>query len=358
MKFPTVDTRRAARAIGRLPCIVQFAAPTAERHLEFLERIERILSRGRFTTTYKFALLLALTNIAVEQGTDGNDPLEVDLDDVARQFLALYWNMARPYPRVHEILKQSTNERKPSTMISLLESASSNAASSYRRLRIFTQRRDALVIQARRTLAKDVLYRLQSVAGNAKSATEDERFLYGHPPDAAGCAKLRAITLKPGIAACMRRLRGVIVAMVQARWALWIREHNAQLAADHKLESFLFGAERTDVSEYAARYYELQNGRCFYTRDRLAAPSAGDVDHFIPWARYPFDSPFNLVLASRKVNNQFRDRLKSREDRALWAQRNEDSFAILTSTARSGFAAAPEDRETVRMIANWVYRAG
>lgn len=63
-------------------------APTAQQQLDFLGKIERILSQGQFTTTYKFALLIVLTNIAVEQGDDSGDALEVELDDVARRYLA------------------------------------------------------------------------------------------------------------------------------------------------------------------------------------------------------------------------------------------------------------------------------
>ena len=54
------------------------------------------------------------------------------------------------------------------------------------------------------------------------------------PPTAAGCAALRHLRLKPGVGACLRRLRGVVVAIVQARWALWIRQNNASLAADRE----------------------------------------------------------------------------------------------------------------------------
>ena len=34
------------------------------------------------------------------------------------------------------------------------------------------------------------------------------------------------------------------------------------------------------------------------------------MDHFIPWSRYPCDSPFNLVLASKRENQRLRDALK------------------------------------------------
>jgi len=58
-------------------------APTAEFQLKFLAMIERLLSQGQFSSTYKFALLIALTKIAVESGDDTSDELEVALEDVA-----------------------------------------------------------------------------------------------------------------------------------------------------------------------------------------------------------------------------------------------------------------------------------
>ena len=331
-------------------------APSAEFQLDFLAKVERILSQGQFTTTYKFALLIALTNIAVEQGEDSGDALEVGLDDVARQYLELYWSMARPYPRVGAILKQSTNDARPAKMITLLASEARQSQSSYQRLRAYRAARDGLVTATRRTLAKDVLYRLQTV-GRSKESPAD-RFLYDHPPTAAECAKLERITLKPGVAACLRRLRGVIIAMVEARWARWIREKNESLAADRELEQFLFGASRTNVAIYAERLYRLQDGRCFYSDDKLAGAKAGEVDHFIPWARYPFDSPFNLVLASKKMNNQLRDELKEPEWRTKWLARNDAHLSQFIAPAPDGFAALEQDRETVRAIADWVYSRG
>jgi len=329
--------------------------PSADFQLDFLAKVERLLSQGRFTSTYKFALLIALTNIAVERGSDTGDELEVELDEIARQYLALYWNMARPYPRVNAILKQNREASKPSKMITLLKDEARHSQSSYQRLRVYRASRDGLVNETRRTLAKDVLYRLQTVGKTAES--EKDRFLYDHPPTAAECAKRVHITLKPGVAACLRRLRGVIIAMVQARWALWVRENNEKLSSDLELESFLFGASRSAVSVYAERFYDLQDKRCFYSGKKLDGPKSGEVDHFIPWARYPFDSPFNLVLASRAENNKKSDQLASPEARARWLARNADAqtCALLTQPAPIGFGASIADRDTARMIAQWAY---
>lgn len=46
-------------------------SPPSERaQVEFLTHIQRLLSEGGFTASYKFALLLALADIAVEMGDD------------------------------------------------------------------------------------------------------------------------------------------------------------------------------------------------------------------------------------------------------------------------------------------------
>lgn len=349
----TLERCRKFRDTATVPS----SAPTAEFQLEFLTNIERVLARGKFTSTYKFALLIALTNIAVERGNDTNDELDIDLDEVARQFLELYWSMARPYPHANNtILKQATNSKKPATMITLLQEEVQDPQSGFRRLRIYRAKRGELLRQTRATLTKDVLHRLQTIAGGTQTRNE---FLYAYPSTGDARARRSSITLKPGAAACLRRMRGVILAMVQARWALFVRENNEQLSADSTLEPFLFGANRSAVSVYATRFYELQEGRCFYSGDKLHAHTSGEVDHFIAWARYPFDSPFNLVLASRAANNKKRDQLAPLEFKTRWLARNSDAdnFARLTMPAPDGFGAAAADRDTAHKIAQWAYRA-
>ncbi len=48
----------------------------ADRQLDFLRRVGRILDEGRFTTTYKFALLVALANLSVKHGADDDSRVE------------------------------------------------------------------------------------------------------------------------------------------------------------------------------------------------------------------------------------------------------------------------------------------
>jgi hypothetical protein len=72
-------------------------SPTAEEHLAFLVKLQRLLSEGDFTATYKFALLMALADIAVERGHDDVRPLEIPMRDIAEKFVDYYWQQTMPY---------------------------------------------------------------------------------------------------------------------------------------------------------------------------------------------------------------------------------------------------------------------
>jgi len=45
-------------------------APTPAEQVTFLGHIERLLSEGQFVATYKYALLVAITDLAVQLGAD------------------------------------------------------------------------------------------------------------------------------------------------------------------------------------------------------------------------------------------------------------------------------------------------
>src|SRR5205823_5825838 len=70
--------------------------------------------------------------------------------------------------------------------------------------------------------------------------------------------------------------------------------------------AFLFGAERVPLERVRGPIIELREGRCFYCAERLAsrAGQTPDVDHFIPWSRYPDDGLENLVVAHARCNAQ------------------------------------------------------
>ena len=64
--------------------------PTAEQQVSFLQNIQQLLEEGKFTSTYKFALLLSLVDLAVEKGDDTGNPLEVSVRDIAQKMIRIF----------------------------------------------------------------------------------------------------------------------------------------------------------------------------------------------------------------------------------------------------------------------------
>lgn len=71
--------------------------PTAQEQLKFLKNIQLILQSGSFSSTYKFALLISLSRLAIEKGEDTGACLTLEYNDIAEKFIELYWKQAVPY---------------------------------------------------------------------------------------------------------------------------------------------------------------------------------------------------------------------------------------------------------------------
>ena len=71
--------------------------PSAEDQLHFLSNIQRVFAEGDFTATYKFALLIALADLAVELGADDGCELVLSNRKIGDRFIQMYWRQALPY---------------------------------------------------------------------------------------------------------------------------------------------------------------------------------------------------------------------------------------------------------------------
>ena len=71
--------------------------PSAQEQLKFLKNLQLILQSGSFSSTYKFALLISLSRLAIERGQDSGESLALEYTDIAEKFIELYWKQAVPY---------------------------------------------------------------------------------------------------------------------------------------------------------------------------------------------------------------------------------------------------------------------
>ena len=70
------------------------AAPPPEAQVHFLTLLQRLLDEGSFTSTYKYALLMAIADTCVEKDNDSGDAMAIALPDIAEKFIQYYWRQA------------------------------------------------------------------------------------------------------------------------------------------------------------------------------------------------------------------------------------------------------------------------
>src|SRR3954468_24646606 len=97
-------------------------APSPAEQVDFLNKLERLLSEGLFTATYKYALLSALADLSIEQGDDSGQALHLSLFAIAEKFFEYYWRQALPYASA-DVLRQNTGG--PATILTLIARARS-----------------------------------------------------------------------------------------------------------------------------------------------------------------------------------------------------------------------------------------
>lgn len=313
---------------------------TAQSQLEFIDRFQRLLDSGNFVATYKYALLIALCNVAAEHGFDDDREQRIPVQFLGQQFLRLYWTHVRAYPGLDQPLKQNTGQQ--AAILSTVAKARRQIGSPDR-VDAPDSVPEQLLREATDRVKQMPLMKLQTIGGQKSDPDHPDNFLYATTLD-QGC-----VTLRPGVSACLRRFRSLIISSTQAAWSEYVRRNNPELGAGHDLDNFLFGVDRSAVHPLAPQLLELQHGKCFYSGVPLQASEA-HVDHFIPWAKFPFNSPFNLVLASRIANLRKSDHLAALPHVGRWQVRN------FTSTeALLGMGALQTDRARAVAIARYAY---
>ena len=292
--------------------------------LAFGEKLLALLDTGSFTTTYKYALLLSLLEAAVE-GTDadGRAPTTLSGRDLGRRIFELYWRQARPFSE-HGPLRQSRQRdlvvkiAELRTRLGLSEHASLDAARRADALGVARLERDVVATVVRYPIP--LLQRFGSGSGAV-----DDRFIYDIGW-ADGITQGRVLAadfddrlhLRPGAGEHLAALAGLVRPVVEREWLRYVARRNDDLVDELRLETFLFGSARISLANVRTPLLELQGGRCFYCgRER----GPWEVDHFLPWSRWPDDRLDNLVVADRGCNGDKRAALAALPHLERWWRR-------------------------------------
>ena len=321
------------------------AGPTPAEQVAFLGQIERLLSEGQFVATYKYALLVSIADLAVQLGRDDGSELDLSIRLIAEQFIELYWRQGAPYGRgvadgSYGTLIQNTGQQ--ASMIAIVEQL--RIKSPTITIARASKAWGTAVTQTARLVEKMPLWRLQVLRN------ETLEFLYSRSPVAG------SIRLKLGVSANFRRFHGMIIRMTQSEWQRFIQEipSNASLlGATSDLGQFLFGAERAALTRMLEPLADIQHGLCLYCMKRV---DAGEVDHFVPWSRYPRDLAHNLVFAHKQCNRKKSDLLAAEAHLESWVQRNADHASTIGDAGRH--AGVLVDLAAVVNVAAWAYAHG
>jgi hypothetical protein len=95
----------------------------------------------------------------------------------------------------------------------------------------------------------------------------------------------------------------------------------------------------------------LQKEKCFYCSKTIKG-EGGEVDHFIPWTKYPVDLAHNFVLADRGCNGKKRDRMPHVDHLAAWTERNRIHADQITAKVVNQLSC---DLSCATRIAHWAY---
>jgi hypothetical protein len=270
----------------------------------------RINARASFVASYKFALILALADLAIELGDDSGASLEIATQAIAERFVRYYWEQSRPYPACSDakILRQNTG--KQAAVVNLVRAAHTNHGGSLAAIMRDCGAWRRLVGRVAAIVRVMPLWKLQTIG--------QERLDFLYENTGVG----RTIELRPGVAFCLRKFHGLISDQVRGAWLRYVRQQNLDVLGEGAdLNEFLFGSERNNLAVVRPILMDLQRGRCFYCHAAIAR-GAAHVDHFIAWSRYPTDLAHNFVLADSRCNTKKRDRLPACEHLAVWGERN------------------------------------
>lgn len=319
--------------------------PSAEEQLQFLQHLQRLFEGGEFVATYKYALLMSLADLAVELGSDEGE-VELSISSIAKKFAEIYWPQTAPYASgvagsMPSVLIQ--NQGKQAAVVNWLAVLRAQGAATFAQAKEQKEAWSNTLRKIEATVATMPVRYLQNVGGVLVP------FLYDYPHPRG------KLVLKSGVAYMLRTFQPMIQQLARSGWVRHVRENRRNTAiigrAD-ELEGFMFGASRNALLAAGKVLTKIQSKRCFYCETLIT--DGGEVDHFIPWSKYPRDLAHNFVLAHAKCNRQKSDLLAAERHLSRWLERNVRYGSDIAEELPGIMA----DQACSDKVAYWAYEQG
>lgn len=289
-------------------------------------------------------MLISLAEIAVESD-ESEYVLRIPLSEIAEKFANLYWPQTAPY--VSRAINSNTavlfqNQGKQAAVINELLKLRAGGANTLAQAKLLNNWQTTLNKIAS-TIEDMPLPRLQNIGGKASC------FVYDYPISQG------VVVLRPGVAGMLRSFHPLIQQLTRSGWIRHIREnqHNTSIIGHtDELESFMFGSSRIALNEVRLLLSKIQARKCFYCNHVIQ--NSGDIDHFIPWSKYPRDLALNFVLAHPQCNRSKSDMLAAQSHLVRWVDRNAKYGDEIQGSLNSFFAPS----NSALHIARWAYTQG
>jgi 5-methylcytosine-specific restriction endonuclease McrA len=316
--------------------------PSAESQIVFLKKIQTLFDDSSFNATYKYALLITLTDLAIEHGDDSGNPLELKGELITTRFAEIYWPQIKKYSTgingtTADVLVQNRGKQAKiiNTLLSIQKQLGINDFSKVINHTLWQKKIGAIT----QTVWNNPVLYLQE---------DSNQFLYPYSKDKT------KLTLTAEAAYCLRKFSEFIIQYAKQGWVNHIKANNANqdiIEPKDDLVSFLFDSNKSDLTKLTPYLIEHQHGKCFYCSKSVVKKS--DVDHFIPWKKYPRNIAQNLVLSCPGCNRSKSDMLAAKIHLQKWVAE------ILPNDERSSFIASQgfiSDRDCSTKVAHWAYQ--
>lgn len=306
---------------------------TDEQGLRFAERALALIETGRKSATYKLATLLALIDVVAESSDPvAGAPTMVSGRQVAHRVIELYWPQSAIYSTGLDgkpvALRQSPHNDIPAKLHEWRQQHGLGSRASFESARradpeSWERLERELVI----TVLRMPLPKLQRF-GEGRQLVED-RFIYDYgwrdeePPGTFRRVDFDdGLYLRPGVGEYLVRLAPLLRPAVQSMWADFVARRNPELVDEHRLDDFLFGATRVDLTRLRGPLCHIQGRLCFYCDRPLRSEIA--IDHFVPWSRHPDNTLDNLVATHRSCNGSKAASIAGLDHLERWIHRLRD----------------------------------
>lgn len=316
-----------------------------KHQIDFITYLQRLLQEGDFSSTYKFAFLHALADICTEKKVNPNDSLAITFDEIVDKLILLYWQHAKPFSAGIEkcsgygiLLQNSGKQAKIISDITSLQLEGIRNLSQAKKSFLWK----SIYRNTLNTLKQGPLWRLQILS------KQDDCFFFPHNKEQ------NFILLNRGVAGCFRQFHDLVVQFTRQGWIekiSKIQENQSTIGRGGELSKFLFGTNRSSLSQAVGVLSEIQQGECFYCNKPIT--SSPEVDHFIPFSKYGNDLGHNFVLAHKSCNNNKSDYLAAPAHRDNWVNQNLVTHKDTINNELSSYFSC--DIERTLYVSDWAY---